>query len=67
MSTPLKSPKGRKDLECKKGQLSSQPPVTYAPLTDLVYTKEVPETLKIKLPNGTVFDMSIFSRGNSVE
>ncbi len=36
MTTILKSPKGLKDSECKKGQLSSQPPVLYVLPTDLV-------------------------------
>jgi hypothetical protein len=27
----------------------------------------LPESLKIKLPNGTVFNMSIFSQGNTKE
>ncbi len=61
MSTTLKSLKGLKDLECTKGQLSSQPPILYVPPTDLVTTKEAPESLKIKLLNGTIFNMSIFS------
>jgi hypothetical protein len=34
---------------------------------DLVTTKEVQETLKIKLPDGSVFNMSIFSQGNTKE
>jgi hypothetical protein len=67
MSTVLKSPKGLKDLECKKGQLRSQPPILYVTLTDLVMTKEAPESLKIKLPNGIIFNMSIFSQGNTEE
>jgi hypothetical protein len=67
MSTTLKTPKGPKDSECKKRQLSSRPPVPYFPPTDLVTTMEVPESLKIKLPNGTVFNMSIFSQGNTEE
>jgi hypothetical protein len=67
MSTALKSPEGLKDLECKKGQLSSRPPIPYIPPTDLVTTKEAPESLKIKLPNGTVFNMSIFSQENTEE
>jgi hypothetical protein len=54
-------------LECNKGQLSSRPLIPYVPPTDLVTTKEAPESLKIKLPNGTVFNMSIFSRGNTKE
>jgi hypothetical protein len=67
MSTLLKSPKGLKDLECKKGQPSSQPPIPCIPLTDLVTTKEALESLKIKLPDGTDFNMSIFSQGNTKE
>ncbi len=67
MSTTLKSPKGLKDLECEKGQLSSSPPIPYIPLTDLLTTKEVPESLKIKLPVGTIFNMSIFFQGDTEE
>jgi hypothetical protein len=65
MSTTIKSLKGLKDLECKKGQLSSRPPIPYVLPTDLVTTKEAPESFKIKLPDGTVFNMSIFSQGNT--
>jgi hypothetical protein len=61
MSAFLKSPKGLKDLDYKKGQLSSRPPNPYVPLMDLVTTKESPKSLKIKLPNVTVFNTSIFS------
>jgi hypothetical protein len=67
MSTVLKSPKGLKDSKCKKGQLSSQPPIPYVPPTYLETTKEVPEILKIKLPDGNIFNMSIFSQGNNKE
>jgi hypothetical protein len=67
MSTALKSPEGLTDSECKKEQLSSWPPIQYVPPTDLVTTKEAPESLKNKLPDGTVFNMSIFSRGNTEE
>jgi hypothetical protein len=38
-----------------------------SPTTDLVTTKEAPESLKIKLLDGTVFNMSIFSQGNTEE
>jgi hypothetical protein len=65
--TTLKSPKELKDLECNKEKLSSRPPIPYVPLMDLVTTKEAPECLKIKLPNGTVFNMSIFYQGNTKE
>jgi hypothetical protein len=34
---------------------------------DLVTTKEAPVSLKIKLPNETIFNMSIFSQGNTKE
>jgi hypothetical protein len=54
-------------LECKKCQLSSWPPIPYVPPADLVATKEMPESLKIKLPAGTIFNLSIFSRGNTKE
>jgi hypothetical protein len=60
MSTTLTTPKGLKDSKCKKGYLSSRPPVPYLPPMDLVTTKEVQETLKIKLPDGSVFNMFIF-------
>jgi hypothetical protein len=60
-------PQRMKDLECKKGQLSSQPPIPYVPPTDLVTTKESFDNLKIKLPNGTIFNMSIFFQGNTEE
>ncbi len=56
-----------KDLEWEKGQLSSWPPVPYIPPTDLVTTKEEPQILKMKLPDGSVFNMSIYSRGNTKE
>jgi hypothetical protein len=63
----LKSPEGLKDLECKKEQLSSQPPTPYVPPMDLVTTKEALESHKIKIPNGFVFNMPIFSQGNTKE
>jgi hypothetical protein len=65
MITVLKSPKGLKDLECEKGQLSCRPPIPYAPPTNLVTNKESPESLKIKLPNGIIFNTSIFSQGKA--
>jgi hypothetical protein len=67
MSTVLKIPKGLKDLECKKGQLSSWSPILYVPLMDLVTTKEVPERLKIKLLDRTIFNTSIFFQRNTKE
>ncbi len=67
MSITLKSPEGLKDSGCKKGQLSCQPLVLYVPPADLVKTKEVQEILKIKLPEEIIFNMSIFSQGNTKE
>jgi hypothetical protein len=67
MSTTLKAPKGLKDSECKKGQLSSWPPIPYVPSTDLVTSKEESQSLKIKLSDGSVFNMSIYSCGSTKE
>jgi hypothetical protein len=67
ISTNLNSPKGLKDSKCKKGQLSSWPPILYIPPLDLLTTKEFTESHKIQIPNGTVFNMSIFSQGNTGE
>ncbi len=67
MTTTLKSPKGLKDSKCKKLQLSSQPPLPYVPPTNLVTNKESSENLKIKLPDGTIFNMTIFSQGKTKE
>jgi hypothetical protein len=65
MKTTLKALDRLKDSECKKRQLSSWPPVPYVPPMDLVTTKNVPESLKIKLPDGSFFNMSIYSYGNT--
>jgi hypothetical protein len=67
MSTTLKTPGGLKDSECKKRQLSNRPSVPYVPPTDLVATKEIPDTVKMKLPDGTTLNMSVFTRGNNEE
>jgi hypothetical protein len=67
MTTLLKSLEGFKDLECKKWQLSSWPPNPCVSPTDLVITKESSNNLKVKLPDGTIFTMTIFSQGNSKE
>ncbi len=42
MSTSLKSLDGLKDPECKKGQLSHQPPIPYIPVIDIITPKEEP-------------------------
>jgi hypothetical protein len=65
MAIVLKSPKGLKDSECKKGQLSSRPHIPYVPLTDLMTTKKSLDNLKIKLLDGTIFNMIISSLDNT--
>jgi hypothetical protein len=67
MSTSLKSPDGSKDAECKKGQLSHQPPIPYVPVVDAVMPKEEPQIFKIKLPDASHLSMPIYSRGNNEE
>jgi hypothetical protein len=56
-----------KNSECKKGQLSNQPPIQYVPETDLVTSKEEPQVLKVKLPDDTCLNMPIYSHGNTEE
>ncbi len=67
MSTSLKSPDGLKDPECKKGQLSHQPPILYVPVVDIVTPKEEPQVFKIKLPDASHLSMPIYPRGNNKE
>ncbi len=67
MSTSLKSPDGLKDAECKKGQLSHQPPISYIPVVDIIMPKEEPQVFKIKLPDASHLSMPIYSRGNNEE
>jgi hypothetical protein len=67
MSTPLKSPDRLKDAECKKGQLSHQPPILYVSVVDIITPKEDPQVFKIKLPNASHLSMLIYSRGNNEE
>ena len=67
MSTTLKSPDGLKNAECKKGQLSNQPPILYVPELDIVTTKEESQSLKVKLPDESHLNMPIYSRENTKE
>jgi hypothetical protein len=53
MSTTLKTPNGLKDAECKKGQLSNQPPIPYIPVVDIVMPKEDPQVFEVKLPDNS--------------
>ncbi len=67
MSTSLKSPNELKDAECKKGQLSHQPPIPYVPVVDVVTPKEDPQLYKVKLPDASHLSIPIYSRGNNKE
>jgi hypothetical protein len=67
MSTSLKSPDGLKDAECKKGQLSHQPPIPYVPVVDIIMPKEEPQLFKVKLPDASHLSIPIYSRGNNEE
>jgi hypothetical protein len=65
MSTILKSPDGLKNSECKKGQLSSRPPIPYVAEMDIIMPKEEPQVLKVKLPDNSHMNMHIYSRENT--
>ncbi len=67
MSTSLKFPDGLKDAECKKGQLSHRPPISYVPVVDIVMPKEDLQVFKIKLPAASHLSMLIYSCGNNEE
>jgi hypothetical protein len=67
MSTTLKTSDRLKDAECKKGQLSAQPPIPYVPVVDIVMPKEEPQALKVKLPDDSHLNMPLYSRGNTKE
>jgi hypothetical protein len=64
MSASSKAPKGLKDSKCKKRNLGVRLPIPYVPPINLLQTKESSDNIKLKLPNGTVFTMSIFAKGN---
>jgi hypothetical protein len=67
LSTSLNSLDGLKDAECKKRQLSHQPPIPYVPVVDIVMPKEELQIFKIKLPDASHLSMPIYSRGNNEE
>jgi hypothetical protein len=69
MSTTHKSlPKGLKDLECKNGTLTVQPPIPYIPPIAIdLHEKRDTKKIKVKLPNGTNFLMTAFGQGNNKE
>ncbi len=67
MSASNKVPKGLKDSKCKKGNLGAHPPIPYVTLTDLLQAKENSDTIKLKLPDGTIISMTIFAKDNPLE
>jgi hypothetical protein len=67
MSTSLKSPDGLKNTECKKGQLSTRPPISYVPEVDIVTPKKESQVFKVNYPDESHLSMPIFSRGNNEE
>ncbi len=67
MSLNLKSPpEGLKNAECEKGALPVRPPILYVPPTDLLEKQEM-EQIKVKLPDGTKFQMPTYGSGNNEE
>jgi hypothetical protein len=66
-STNLKSPsEGLKNVKCKKGTPPVRPPIPYVPPTDL-HEKQESGQIKVKLLDGTKFQMSTYSSGNNEE
>jgi hypothetical protein len=67
MSSNLKSlPEGLKNSKCDKGKLVARPPMSYFPPVDL-HEKQKPEQIKVKMPDGTNFQMATFQYGNNKE
>ena len=57
---------GLKDNECERGSIVNQPPLPYVPPVDL-HKKRDTKQIKVKLPDGTHFQMSAFWAGNNEE
>ncbi len=67
MSTNLKSPpEGLQNAECKKGTPPVRPPIPYIPPADL-HEKRETKQIKVKLPDGTKFQMPTYGTGNNEE
>jgi hypothetical protein len=67
MSMNLKSPpEGLKNSEWGKCMPPVRPPILYVPLTDL-HKKRETEQIKVKLPDGTKFQMPTYGSGNNEE
>jgi hypothetical protein len=67
MSTNLKSlPEGLSNTKCENCTPPVRLPIPYVPPPDLHEKREM-EQIKIKLPNGTKFQMSTYGTGNNEE
>jgi len=55
-----------KDNECERGNVVNRPPIPYVPPVD-PHEKQGTEQIKVKLPDGTHFQMSAFRAGNNEE
>jgi hypothetical protein len=64
MSSSSKAIERLKDSECKKGHLGNRLPILYVPSTDLLQAKDNTEVLKVKLPDASVFSMTILAKGS---
>ncbi len=65
MSGNKKSPaEGLKDSECKRGAITTRPPIPYVALVDL-YKKPEKTEIKIRLPDGTNYQMVPFRLGTN--
>jgi hypothetical protein len=67
MSGNEKSPaEGLKDSECKRGAIANRPPIPYVAPVD-PYEKQVKTEIKVKLPDGTNYQMVPFCAGSNEE
>ncbi len=67
MSGNTNSPvEGLKDLECERGAIANRPPIPYVAPVD-PYGKQGKTEIKVKLPDGTNYQMAPFHAGSNEE